>query len=165
MAKTNPASLSLADAKKLVVNAAVSESAYELAVAAFKNAVVEWSHYKALRSAFVAAKCQASGCSKEAAAKSWERLCNKCGYKAPKSDSEAAKAKREQRAKTAEAKPAKDNATEGRIVRPGSGKSSAAGVKMELIGIEAHIIDLFRRGQFKAIIDICHSEAEKQAPM
>jgi len=36
---------------------------------------------------------------------------------------------------------------------------------MELVGIEAHIIDLFRRGQFKAIIDICHSEAEKQAPM
>ena len=155
MAKTNPASLSLADAKQLVVNAAASESAYELAVAAFKSAVVEWSHYKALRSAFVSAKCQYSGCSKDAAAKSWERLCNKCGYKAPKSDSEAAKAKREQRAKAAE----------GRTVRPTSGKAASAGVKMELVGIEAHIIDLFRRGQFKAIIDICHSEAEKQAPM
>ena len=160
--KTNPASLSLADAKVLVVNAAVSESAYELAVNAFKTAVVEWSHYKALRAAFVAAKCQAAGCSKDAAAKAWERLCAKCGYKAPASTSKAATAKRAQREA---AKGEADKTTTGRIVKPGAAPVAAKGVKMELIGIEAHIVDLWRRGQFKALIDICHSEAEKAAPM
>lgn len=162
MSKIAQTVLSLEAATVLVVDAARTEAAAEKAVEAFKAAAVDWAHYKTLRAAYVKARREASGCKAEAAAKAWERLCSRAGYKAPKSTSKAATAKAAQRAA---AKPAEDKTTSGRIVSPANNKKAAAAVKMELIGIEAHIVDLFRRGQFKAIIDICHSEAEKVAPM
>ena len=155
--------LSLAAATALVVDAAKTEVAAEKAIAAFKAASVDWAHYKTLRAAYIKARREASGCKADAAAKAWERLCAKAGYKAPKSTSKAATAKAAQRnaAKPSEA----DKTTVGRIVSPMSAKKAVGAAKFELSGIEAHLVDLFRRGNFKAIIDICHSEAEKKAPV
>lgn len=163
MSKIAQSVLSLEAATALVVDAAHTEAAAEKAVAAFKAASVDWAHYKTLRAAYIKARREASGCKADAAAKAWERLCAKAGYKAPKSTSKAAVAKAAQReaAKPSEA----DKTTKGRIVSPMSGKKTAAAAKMELSGIEAHLVDLFRRGKFAAIIDICHSEAEKAATM
>lgn len=155
--------ISLAEATDLVKLAARTD--VQMAEILTKLATSNvWSYYKTLRTAFIDAYCEASGASKDAAAKRWERLCKAAGYKAPASTSKAAVAKREARAKAAKPDEA-DKTTEGRIVKPGTAQKAAKTVKVELIAIEAHIVDLWRRGQFKALIDICHSEAEKAAPM
>lgn len=124
-----------------------------------------YADWERVRADFVAAYCEARGVDKSdkttnaAARKGWSRILAALGVEKPKSENAAAVAKRAARAK----KPA-----DGRVASPmktAEAKKAAAAIKQELTGIEAHLISLFRRGQFKAMIDILHSEAEKATPV
>jgi hypothetical protein len=152
-------------ATSLVVAAAQTEHAYEAAIAAFKAAPVDFAYYKKLRAAFVTAKRQASGCSVDAASKAWERLCIKCAYKAPKSDTPAAKAKAAQRAKAAPAKGGQPDNVSGSLETPTTGKVKAGDVEMKLSAIEANIIKWLRAGQWAMLDGAIKAQRDMAAPM
>ena len=123
-----------------------------------------YENWEAVRADFVVAYCEARGADPKdktasaAARKGWSRIMSALGVEKPKSDSTAAVAKRGQRAK----KPT----VPGKIVSPmaaAEAAKKAATVKESLTAIEAHLLSLFRRGQFAAMIDILRSEAEKTA--
>ena len=124
-----------------------------------------FSDWEKVRVDFVAAYCEARGVDAKdksanaAARKGWSRILAALGVEKPKSENAEAVAKRAARAK-------KPSTNGGRVVSPmegGAATKKAAAVKQELTAIEAHLVSLFRRGQFKAMIDILHSEAEKAA--
>lgn len=123
-----------------------------------------YADWESVRSDFITAYCEARGVGPKdktasaAARKGWSRIMAALGVKKPVSDSTAAVAKRGQRAK-------KPVAT-GKVVSPMAATEAAkkaATVKESLTAIEAHLLSLFRRGQFAAMIDILRSEVEKAA--
>ena len=124
-----------------------------------------YADWEKIRVDFVAAYCEARGVDPKdktanaAARKGWSRIMSSLGVEKPKSESAEAVTKRGQRAK-------KPSTKGGRVVSPMDAEAAtkkAAAIKQELTAIEAHLVSLFRRGQFKAMIDILHSEAEKTA--
>ena len=147
----------------LVTQAAKSEAAYEAAVTAFKSAPVDFAYYKKLRSAFIAAKREASKCTADAAAKSWERLCTKCNYKAPKSESEAAKAKRAQRAKKGQTDKVSSSPEE--TAAPAKGAKRAEEINMKLSPIEANIIKWLRSRQWAMLNSAIKAQMDMAAPV
>ena len=124
-----------------------------------------YADWEKIRVDFVAAYCEARGVdvkdktANAAARKGWSRIMSSLGVEKPKSESAEAVTKRGQRAK-------KPSTKGGRVVSPMDAEAStkkAAAIKQELTAIEAHLVSLFRRGQFKAMIDILHGEDKKAA--
>ena len=154
----------IAAARTIVVNIAQHGAKIEACMAELAQLKgMGYADWEKIRVDFVAAYCEARGADKTdktanaAARKGWSRILASLGVEKPKSESAEAVAKRAARAK----KPAA-----GRVVSPmktEETKKAASAIKQELSAIEAHLVSLFRRGQFKAMIDILHSEAEKSA--
>jgi hypothetical protein len=128
--------------------------------------------YATLRAEWVAGYAEGFGCTEKRAqnawAEVWRAACDAFGFAKPQS--ERALAAQAQRAPQVQAnkagKAAQKAAAEAAKaalapVPPIKGAEAAKRIKIEVIAIEAHIIDLFRRGKFGDVITIMHSEAEK----
>lgn len=116
--------------------------------------------YKAMRADWIKGYMAGYGCTEKRAENAWAETWRHVeqAFNMKKPQSTAAAAKQAQRMKNAPAKPAK-------TTPPTDGDVAAKAVKVELSAIEAHIVSLWKRGKFADIIQICQSEAEKQAPM
>lgn len=163
-------------ARNLLVNVAQLGAKTEAAIDSLRALKgMTYADFESVRGDFVAAFCEARGADKAdktanaAARKGWGRILAAIGVKKPVSDSEAAQKKRAQRASKANAtekeKLGEALANPGKLVQPLKGAERAGAIKMELSGFEAHILSLYRRGKYSDLIDILHSEAEKNSPL
>lgn len=122
--------------------------------------------YKTTRAAWVAGYEKGNACTQKRAENAWSQvfaeLSGLYGIKKPQSVAAAKKAG-ERAAKPAD-KPAKPAKPDDTVTPPLKGVAAAAATKATLSGIEAHIVDLFRRGKFKDAVDFIQMEAAKAAP-
>ena len=124
------------------------------------------AQYKTMREQWVKGYVSGMGCTEKRAANAWATVWqgveSSHGFKKPKT-AEAAK-KAAQRA--AKPKTEDKSRTTGNVPdSPTEGAKATRAIKTELSAIEAHIVNLWRRGRFGDIVQLVQSEAEKAAPM
>lgn len=172
-----PAKMAIGEAtaifQDIAQNQSIADMAIEHLASLCKVGAIDWAHHKSLKAAYCTTRREVTSCTVEAANKSWERLCTKVGYKAPKSTNEAAMKKAKQRAAKKAQAPAtsQDKATQGQnvqaattsqdIAAPLSGKATVGKVNKELDSIEAHIISLWRAKKFGVLIELVQREVSK----
>ena len=116
------------------------------------------AQYRAIRAEWARGYAETFGCKEVSAqnqwAKVWKGVESAYGFKKPQTE--------EARRKAAQRAAQRATATgDGEPVPPAKGKQAAQKARMELSAIEAHLVSLLRRGQFKACVDVIHKLAEE----
>jgi hypothetical protein len=119
------------------------------------------AEFKTRRDCWVTAYTARMGCSDKGAANRFAEMVRAAEVTKPQT-AEAAK-KAEQRAAAAPAKPDKSRDAGNGIAAPAKGAAIGTKVKAELSAMEAHIIDLYRRGKLADIITMLQSEIQTAA--
>jgi hypothetical protein len=144
---------------------ATAHNATELA--ALLGKLPEWTKpiYDAIRAEWTAGYAESFGCTDKRSGNAWREAFNAAGELVPgglvKPQNPEAARKAQQRAATAPSKASKA----APVKAPAKGADVASGVQLVLSGIEAHIIDLFRRHQFDSLLKVLADEAKTAAPM
>ena len=103
------------------------------------------------------------GCKLESGLVQFGRLMKLAGFTKPKATSVQAAKKAAQRAATKAAKGEAVGSDADIMLAPSTGLLAASKVKQELTAMEAHILSMYRSGNFIKLVECIRAEAEKAA--